>query len=234
MIRVWWTIPNSAAAWEWRPTKPQLFDATRVVEDDGTQYLNYVEEISGPPKPYVGLPIGQPLADTTALFAQEANLVPTNLIITWIEGRRAARWDRTMNRWTRHAVALREDGPAVSPPVSEPDVPERIMLEAEEYGWSPVMAAGATAMALLGLTPIPTRGDALAQQVQRNQNAIRKSVSTLAERLAVELRHEFPGWSITREESGNWTAIREGTGIVTAGASSELRDKLRHFYNGRT
>lgn len=232
MMRVWWTIPNGVGAWEWRPTTPELFDAECVVEDDGTQYLKYAEEIPGPPEPYMGLPAGQSFVDTTALFAQEANLLPTNLIITWIEGHRAVRWDRTMDRWTRHTVALREDGPAVSRPVSEPELSERILLEAEAHDWSPVMTAGEIAVSLLGLTPISTRRDMIAKQVRRNQAAIQRSVSALAEKLAVDLRHEFPGWTITREESGNWTAIREGTGIVTAGTSPDLRDKLRKFYNG--
>jgi hypothetical protein len=231
-MRVWWTIPTSDVAWEWRPAIPQLFDAKRVVEDDGTQYLEYTEEIPGPPQPYMGLPAGQGLLDFTALFAQEANVTPTNLIITWLEGHRAVRWDRTMDRWTHHTVTLREDRPAVSPPADEAaEIPERIILDAETFGWSPVQTAGHIAVSLLGLTPVSTSRDTLARQVEKNQNTIRRSLSTLAEKLAVELRREFPGWTIKREDSGNWTAIREGTGVVTAGTSYELREKLRTFYN---
>jgi hypothetical protein len=182
MMRVWWTVPASAVAWEWRPSVPQLFDAKRVVEEDGTQYLDYTEEIPGPPLPYMGLPAGQGFIDFTALFAQEANLVPTNLIVTWLEGRHAVRRDRTMDRWTRHVVTQRDDRPAVSPPDSVPEIPERIVLEAEEYGWSPAKAAGKIAVGLLGLTPIPTSRDTIAHQVEENQNAIRRSVGVLAEK----------------------------------------------------
>ena len=172
MMRVWWTIPASAVAWEWRPAIPVLFDAKRVVEDDGTQYLEYTEEIPGPPLPYMGLPAGQGFIDTTALFAQEANLLPTNLIVTWLEGRVAVRWDRTMDRWTFHTVGRREGRPAVSSPASVPDLPERVLLDAEKYGWSPVKTAGNIAVSLLGLTPISTSRDIIAGQVEKNQNAV--------------------------------------------------------------
>ena len=63
MLRVWWTVPGSAVAWEWRPAVPRLFAAKRVVAADGIEYLEYGEEIPGPPRPYMGLPAGQGLAD---------------------------------------------------------------------------------------------------------------------------------------------------------------------------
>jgi hypothetical protein len=189
MIRVWWTIPDSAVAWEWRPAKTRLVEATRVVEDDGSQYLQYADQSHGPGA-YMGLPIGQPLADTTALFAQEANIVPRNLIITWIEGRSATRWDRNKNHWTCHAVTLRLDAPRVGPPRSTPDIPEDLKRPGELLRWDPVKAAGEIAVRLLGLTRVPTSKDALALEVEQNQVA-----------------------------------------IYTAGASSELREKLRRYYD---
>lgn len=171
MLRVWWTVPGSAVAWEWRPAVPRLFAAKRVVAADGIEYLEYGEEIPGPPRPYMGLPAGQGLADFTALFAQEANVTPANLVVTWLEGRTAVRWDRTAGRWTRHTVELRGGRPAVGPPDRVPEIPERIVLDAETYDWGPVRAAGRIAVGLLGLTPIPTGRDVLARQVEENQDA---------------------------------------------------------------
>ncbi len=96
-IRLWWTIPCSNVAWSWQP--PLLVDAELTVED-GHEHLIPGNPIAGAPATYTR----QSLADLTALFAQEANLLPQGMTITWLTPDTAVRWNRPSNSWTRHQV----------------------------------------------------------------------------------------------------------------------------------
>lgn len=53
------------------------------------------------------------------------------------------------------------------------------------------------------------------------------STSALITRLIKELQAEFPGWAISREDSGRWVAIRSRWGALYGQSASELRDRLR-------
>jgi hypothetical protein len=47
-----------------------------------------------------------------------------------------------------------------------------------------------------------------------------------------EICAEFPGWEITRDNDGTWSAVREGWGALYAQTGVELRDRLRR-HTGR-
>lgn len=48
----------------------------------------------------------------------------------------------------------------------------------------------------------------------------------LVKRLENELESDFPGWLITREASGQWTASKPDWGTVHGQSAPELRDRL--------
>jgi hypothetical protein len=55
------------------------------------------------------------------------------------------------------------------------------------------------------------------------------NTSALITRLINDLSSEFPGWVISREDSGRWAAIRTNWGAVYGQSSNELRDRLRQY-----
>lgn len=57
-------------------------------------------------------------------------------------------------------------------------------------------------------------------------------LAALRVNLQRQLRGEFPGWQITFEESGQWSAIRPDAGVVNATSAAELRDRLQNLSQG--
>lgn len=53
-------------------------------------------------------------------------------------------------------------------------------------------------------------------------------LAAVGNHLLRELRDEFPGWNIQRED-GRWTAIRSGWGALYAQSAAELRERLRRI-----
>lgn len=113
MMIVWWTIPGSQVAMEWRPEQGMTFDSTVVEQGQGIVSMAlgkpWQPQWSGPQDA-----TGQPLKDLSATFASEANILPTAYVITWIKDitGRAVSWDRRDNRWQllaaeRHGDVLR-------------------------------------------------------------------------------------------------------------------------------
>jgi hypothetical protein len=49
--------------------------------------------------------------------------------------------------------------------------------------------------------------------------------------LEQELRQEFLGWDITRQESGQWFAVLPGHEPLYANSSAELREAIRDHIN---
>lgn len=52
-------------------------------------------------------------------------------------------------------------------------------------------------------------------------------VNSLVTRLESELEEEFPGWLITRESSGRWTATRTDWGSLYGKTAADLRARMR-------
>jgi hypothetical protein len=53
--------------------------------------------------------------------------------------------------------------------------------------------------------------------------------SRLIARLINDLNHEFPGWIISRDRSGRWSAARPNWGVLHGQCSAELRERLRQY-----
>ncbi|MQA83771.1 MAG: hypothetical protein GEV03_03815 [Streptosporangiales bacterium] len=105
---VWWTIPNSSIAWEWRPEDSIYVPGVLVRDDDGS--CSFTPGAAAPhPWPEPRRPAGQALAEMTATFAMEANIRPTDMTITWIRGIAAVSWDRCLDRWLRHEAGARSN-----------------------------------------------------------------------------------------------------------------------------
>lgn len=103
---VWWTIPDSYVAWEWRPAESTLVEGALVRDPDACCYLVPATTTSHRwPEPRE--PAGQALAEMTAYFAMEANIRPDGMAIIWIHRDAAVRWDRPTGRWLRHRVGSR-------------------------------------------------------------------------------------------------------------------------------
>lgn len=136
---VWWTIPNSSVAWEWRPEDSVYVAGVLVRDGDGGWSL--VPEVTTPhPWPESQPPTGQALAEMTATFGLEANVRPVDMTVTWIYGGTAVSWDRCLDLWLRHEVGTRHGRRHVRPGTPLPGVPIPDSVE----------AAGATALELLG------------------------------------------------------------------------------------
>lgn len=48
-------------------------------------------------------------------------------------------------------------------------------------------------------------------------------------RMEDDLEAEFPGWLVTREESGQWSAVRPSWGALYGQSATELRDRLLKY-----
>lgn len=57
-------------------------------------------------------------------------------------------------------------------------------------------------------------------------------LSALVARLENEIEAEFPGWLISRESSGRWTAVRPDWGLLYGDSAPELRARLRRYASG--
>ncbi|MFI0370394.1 hypothetical protein ACH35V_21205 [Actinomadura sp. 1N219] len=55
------------------------------------------------------------------------------------------------------------------------------------------------------------------------------AASMLIQRLGDGLKADFPGWLISREESGRWVADRPGWGVLYGQSAAELRRRLYRF-----
>jgi hypothetical protein len=53
--------------------------------------------------------------------------------------------------------------------------------------------------------------------------------SALIKRLENDLAADFPGWLISREESGRWAATRHGWGVLYGQSAAELRNRLGRY-----
>jgi hypothetical protein len=72
-------------------------------------------------------------------------------------------------------------------------------------------------------------GEQLRQHLAETEDDMRDALVRCARRLENELEADFPGWLITGEASGRWTATLPGWGSLDAASASELRDRLdRH------
>lgn len=136
---VWWTIPDSYVAWEWRPDDAVIVDGRLVREDVEGCYL-VPAATKAHPWPAPRRPIGQPLAEMAALFAMEANIRPTGMAVTWVRGAAAVQWDRRTDRWARLRVGTRHGHRCLYGGVDLTDAPVPGGLE----------EAGAIAPAILG------------------------------------------------------------------------------------
>lgn len=54
----------------------------------------------------------------------------------------------------------------------------------------------------------------------------------LIRRLESELEADFPGWLITREASGRWSAQLPGWGELYGDSAPQLRERLRQYAQG--
>jgi hypothetical protein len=101
MLHVRWTTPRSVEAWEWIPDEA-LVCVGNLTGPDDAQTLE-VHESWAPA--WTSLEKRQQcMVDTTALFAQEANLLPTNVCIYWIGDRAAVSWTRSTGVLRHHPV----------------------------------------------------------------------------------------------------------------------------------
>ena len=48
-------------------------------------------------------------------------------------------------------------------------------------------------------------------------------------RIENRLEEEFPGWLVTRDESGRWSAIRLTWGALYGQSATELRERLLKY-----
>jgi hypothetical protein len=53
--------------------------------------------------------------------------------------------------------------------------------------------------------------------------------SPIFTRMEDDLEAEFPGWVVTREDSGRWSAVRPSWGALYGQSVTELRDRLLKF-----
>lgn len=136
---VWWTIPYSSVAWEWRPEDSAYVAGVLVRDDDGSCSLTPGAAVPHPwPEPR--RPTGQALAEMTATFGLETNIRPADMAITWIDGAAAVTWDRRVGRWLHHGVDTRRRRRCLHRGTALPEAPIPHSVE----------AAGATALDLLG------------------------------------------------------------------------------------
>jgi hypothetical protein len=112
-LRVWWTIRGSDVAWEWSPDEA-LVRAGRLVPVDGALRFAGTEEWAPMWTSERTRASFQAFKDLTALFAEEANVVPGDVRIFWIAGERAVSWCRSTGVLCGHAVAG-GSAPAVRP-----------------------------------------------------------------------------------------------------------------------
>jgi hypothetical protein len=103
-LHVWWTISGSDVAWEWAPGEAVVC-AGRVVSAGGT--LRFVAAEEWAPmwtseRTRAGF---QAFKDLTALFAEEANVLPGDVRIFWLAGERAVSWCRSTGALCRYGMA---------------------------------------------------------------------------------------------------------------------------------
>jgi hypothetical protein len=53
--------------------------------------------------------------------------------------------------------------------------------------------------------------------------------SNLATRLANDLETRFPGWLISMDTWGQWSAVRPGWGVLYGRTAAELRERLEQY-----
>jgi hypothetical protein len=72
-------------------------------------------------------------------------------------------------------------------------------------------------------------GEQLRQHLADTADDLRDALGHCVRRLENELEADFPGWLITGEASGRWTATLPGWGTFDAPSAPELLDRLsRH------
>lgn len=59
---------------------------------------------------------------------------------------------------------------------------------------------------------------------------VEERLAVLGARLQRDMQAEFPAWQISREESGQWVAVRPGWGVMHARSAAELRVELRRSF----
>ncbi|PRX99636.1 hypothetical protein [Allonocardiopsis opalescens] len=119
-----WCVPGAAVQWEWPAEGRRYRVGARVVRPDGRTGMESAEThtAAGPPDGLLGDRPGTAFRELTALFAQEANVPPGAVAITWIADGTAVTWDRTTGAWTRHPVSRDPDGTVwVGPPAPLPE-----------------------------------------------------------------------------------------------------------------
>lgn len=53
--------------------------------------------------------------------------------------------------------------------------------------------------------------------------------SALIRRIEGELEADFPGWLVSRDDSGRWVAVRPAWGALYGQSAVELRERLGRF-----
>lgn len=115
MLHVRWTTPRASEAWEWIPDEATVFVGDLTGPDDAKSLEAHE---SWPPSFTSREKQVQAMVDTTALFAQEANLLPTNMCIYWIGDDAAISWTRSTGVLRHHPVTAGRF-PAVHSPDAE-------------------------------------------------------------------------------------------------------------------
>jgi hypothetical protein len=102
-LRVWWTIRGSDEAWEWSPDGA-VVRSGRLTAEGGALRFTASEEWAPMWTSVRTRASFQAFKDLTALFAEEANVLPGDVRIFWIAGERAVSWCRSTGTLWLHVV----------------------------------------------------------------------------------------------------------------------------------
>jgi hypothetical protein len=117
MFHVRWTARGLADGWEWIPEEAEIWIG-RLTGSEDAQSLWPFESMHSVWTSPEKRASHQAFADATALFAQEANLLPHDMCIYWIGDHDAVSWDRP-NGVLRHHRVTAGDWPTVHAPDAE-------------------------------------------------------------------------------------------------------------------
>jgi hypothetical protein len=102
-LRIWWAITGSDEAWEWSPDAA-VVRSGRLTAEGGVLRFAASEEWAPMWTSEWTRASFQAFKDLTALFAEEANVLPGDVRIFWIAGERAVSWCRSTGTLWLHAV----------------------------------------------------------------------------------------------------------------------------------